>query len=187
MKKKKLNQLWYDLSKILVSFLLISLIGGYLGHFWQNREYKNQALIEQKKYEKESATRLFEEVSKQLDRQVSNFQFLVNDEFFRNKCKEDFLIWNENKTRLRALTEKYFGASASASLAHFADILKKLYVNNFNGTELLEVTPNTLTEINNLEIEIKNFNLQLVDDLLRENIGSSREKLKNSFETELKP
>ena len=120
---------------------------------------------------------MFEEISKQLDRQVSNFQFLVNDPSFKQKCKEDYLVWNENKTRLRALAEKYYGISASKSLTIFSSQLKTFFVDLVIDSGSVNVSPNTLTDLNNLEINITNFNTQLVDDLLRDNIGSSREKI----------
>lgn len=177
MEQNKIKDLWYDLIKIFVSFLFISVMGGFLSHLWQNREYKNQSLIEQEKYEKETATMLFEEISKQLDRQVSNFQFLINDKSLKQKCKEDYLVWNENKTRLRALAEKYFGVSASKSLTYFSDQLKILYADLVSGSDSVNVSTSIITDLNNLEISIANFNLQLVDDLLQDNVGSSREQL----------
>ena len=177
MEQNKFKDLWYDLIKIFVSFLFISVMGGFLSHLWQNREYKNQIQIEQKKYEKEAATKLFEEISKQLDRQISNFQFLINDQSFRQKCKEDYLVWNENKTRLKAMAEKYFGGSASKSLTYFSDQLKTLFIDLVISSDSIKASTSIITDLNNLEIEITNFNSKLVDDLLRDNVGSSREKL----------
>lgn len=178
MEINKHKDLWYDLIKIFVTFLFVSVMGGFLSHLWQNTEYKHQLLIEQKKYEKEAATKLFEEISKQLDRQISNFQILINDQSSLQKCKEDYLIWNENKTRLKALAEKYFGASASKSITYFSDQLKTIFTDRVISTESVNASANTLTVLNNLEIEITNFNSQLIDDLLRDNIGSYREKEK---------
>lgn len=185
MNQHKSKDIKHDLIIVITSFILVTVGGSFLTYYWQHKELKNQLQIEQKKYEREAATKVFEEVSKQLDRQISNFQLLLYDQTFKQKCQEDYLDWNENKTRLRALGEKYFGTSASESLTYFDEQLKSIFLENKDQN--IKMSASTNSRLNDLEIKIRNFNLQLVDDLLRENIGSSREKLKNSFETELKP
>lgn len=175
MEKNKFKNLRYDLLIIIVSFILVTGGGSIITYFWQNKELKNQLLMEQKKFEKDAATKLFEEISKQLDRQVSNFQFLINDQSYKQKCKEDYLTWNENKTRLKALAEKYFGDSASLSITYFSDQFKTLFMDLIIGSASVDST-SLGTNVNKLEIEIFNFNSQLIDALLQENFGSHREK-----------
>ena len=177
MEQDKFKDLKHDLIIVFISFVLVTVGGSILTHYWQNKELKNQLQIEQEKYERESATKLFEEISKQLDRQISNFQFLINDQSFKQKCKEDYLVWNENKTRLKAMAEKYFGGSASKSLTYFSDQLKMLFIDLVISSDSIKASTSIITDLNNLEIEITNFNSKLVDDLLRDNVGSSREKL----------
>ena len=108
MEQDKFKDLKHDLIIVFISFVLVTVGGSILTYYWQNKELKNQLQIEQEKYEREAATKLFEEISKQLDRQVSNFQFLINDQFFKQKCKGDYLVWNENKTRLKSYGREIF-------------------------------------------------------------------------------
>ena len=74
------------------------------------------------------------------------------------------------------MAEKYFGGSASKSLMYFSDQFKTIFIDLVISSDSLKASTSTITDLNNLEIEITNFNSKLVDDLLRDNVGSSREK-----------
>ncbi len=169
----KYNIFKQDLFKILVSFLLLSCVGGGLTSYWQNKQSFYQAQIEQQKYEREYATTLFEEISKLMEKQLSDFKMIIIDSALISKCKADYLIWNENNTRLRALTKKYFGESASGSFIFIDSQFKTL----FEAIKLgkgVNSDSDLGTKVYSLELEIYKFNEQLIADLLSENVGNSR-------------
>jgi hypothetical protein len=184
MKRKKTNmesksnidhsKLKVDLIKIFVSFLLVSIIGGLLSHVWQNREYNHQTEIEQLKFEKEIANKYFEEVSRQLDRQISNFQLLKKDSLYAEKCRKDYLEWDENKTRFKAMAEKYFGDSAAKSISYFNNQFKLFFFVLVVGEDFSDPI-NISDKLNEVEKEIENFNTQLIDNLLKGDYGNKKQ------------
>jgi hypothetical protein len=168
-KKILQSRLSQDLLKIFISFILISGGGSILTHLWQKDEFLFQTKIEHQKYEMEYATTLFEDISKQMERQLSNYKLFLVDSSVKQKCQENSHAWNENSTRFRALTKKYFGDSASNSFNYIDGQIKEI------ADSINEPVSNSNlgTLINNLESDIYKFNEQLISGLLSENIGSS--------------
>jgi hypothetical protein len=167
------NKFSQEVFKIVLSFILLTGVGGFLSHLWQKDEYLFQARIEQIKYEKEYATTLFEDISKQMERQLSNYKLFLIDSSVKQKCLIEIQNWNENSTRFRALINKYFGVTASGSFVFIDNQFKKIAysIKNDNSESNLE------TLISNQETNIYNFNEQLISDLLSENIGSTRREI----------
>lgn len=173
------NRLWQDLLKIVLSFLLLSVAGGFLTYFWQKEEFIYQTQIEQRNYEREQATTLFEEISKQMARQLSNYKLFLLDSSFKQKCLVDYQDWNENNTRFKALTKKYFGNDpASISFIFISDQFKLLFEESILN-EKPETSSNLGTLVNKLELDINGFNEQLIDDLLNGRIGNSKTEKKD--------
>jgi hypothetical protein len=167
------SKIWPDLLKILISFFLISVIGGGLTYYWQKQSYKFQNRFEQKKYEKEVATKLFEELSRLMDRQICNLQLFIKNQTTLGQCKLDYLQWKENNSRFRALTENYFGKSAANSYLFINDKFNQIFEDLIFNSKTVN-TVNLQTFVNELEMDVYKFNSQLIDALLNENIGSSR-------------
>ncbi|MBW8330499.1 MAG: hypothetical protein K0M40_00645 [Prolixibacteraceae bacterium] len=177
--KSEHNRLGQEIVKIVLSFLLLSVAGSLLTYLWQKEEFIYQTKIEQRNYEREQATILFEEISKQMARQLSNFKLSLLDSSFKQKCQVDYLEWNENNTRFKALTKKYFGNDpASISFMFISDQFKLLFEELILNKKP-ETNSNLGTLVNKLEMDINGFNEQLIDDLLNGRIGNSKTEKKN--------
>jgi len=162
---------YQDLLKITISFFLITGLGSLTAHYWQKKEYQFQNLSEQKKYEKEAASKIFEKNSSLMDKFTLSFQLLNQGIGDKNCCMKSYIHWKENYSGNKALVAKYFGNSALNSFVSIDTKINQLF-NEIDFKSDTNMSVNSQTFLNQLEIDIYNYNSQLIDDLLSNNIGS---------------
>ncbi|MCX6277590.1 MAG: hypothetical protein NT004_05805 [Bacteroidetes bacterium] len=166
------RSLCHEIIKILISFIFVFVIGGKLAQLWQNQEYQFQNQLEQKKYEREIATNVFKVNGKLMDKLVLDFQLLGKGVVDKNTCKQDFIEWKENFSGNKALLEKYFGEPALNSFVSIETEINQLF-NTLIIDPDTKFTADLQTAINELETTVYNFNKQIIEALLTDNIGSN--------------
>jgi hypothetical protein len=168
------SKLWPDLIKIVISFILITVVGGGLSYFWQLRSNEFQNNFDQQKTEKETASKVFEDLSKLMDKQICDLQLFLKDLSPISQYQLDYLQWRENNTRFRALLENYYGKSATNSYIFVSDKFNMIFedlVISSGKEKMVDLQ----TSVNELEIDIYKFNSQLIDALLNGKVGSYKE------------
>lgn len=118
-KKRKLFGRYHDIIILLVGFVLTTLVGGYLTQSWQTRSARIQREAEHKRTEQAAATRLFEELSRLMDKRLYRMRRVhnglgsnVSGEKMQKRWdsyREVLFEWNENLNRNLALVQRYFG------------------------------------------------------------------------------
>ena len=118
-KERKLFGRYHDIIILLVGFVLTTLVGGYLTQSWQTRSARIQREAEHKRTEQAAATRLFEELSRLMDKRLYRMRRVhnglgsnVSGEKMQKRWdsyREVLFEWNENLNRNLALVQRYFG------------------------------------------------------------------------------
>jgi len=113
---------FHDVILLLLGFVLTTLVGGYLTQSWQARADEFQREAEHRRSEQQAASRVFEEVSRLMDRRLYRMRRLHNglegraraDEMAQrwDSYREVLFEWNENLNRNLALMQRYFGDGA---------------------------------------------------------------------------
>lgn len=113
---------------LLFGFVFTTLVGGYLSYAWQKRAAEYERAAEHRRLEQQAATRVFEEISRLMDRRLYRMRRLHtgladNHDATRLRARWDayrevLFEWNENLNRNLALTQRYFGNEARFVLEH---------------------------------------------------------------------
>lgn len=112
-----------DLVPVVVGFVLTTVLGGALGFFFQRRSWTHQHEVQFAEQERERAVRIFEEVSRIMDKRLYRLRLIHwslaadgdDDTGSRalNARMEDYrqalYEWNDNINRNLALVQQYFG------------------------------------------------------------------------------
>jgi hypothetical protein len=112
---------------LLLGFILTTVIGGLLGSYFQNRNWKHQNQIKLIEAERATATKVFESLSSLMDRRVYRMMQLnwkIRDdsidgemlEKYMEKYRDVLYEWNDNLNKNLALTQGYFGTNIRAKL-----------------------------------------------------------------------
>lgn len=125
--KGKIFGRYHDLILLIIGFLLTTLVGGYLTNSWQKKSEEIQRRSEHKRAEQAAATKVFEEVSKLMDKRLYRMRRihlgLYSDKVSKKSMdrrwdayREVLFDWNENLNRNFALVQRYFGNGARDTL-----------------------------------------------------------------------
>ena len=169
------RRLYQDLIKSWINIIPALCLGtlmALMAYCFQIQEYKFKEDAEQKKYEKEAATKIFEVNSKLIDKIVLDFRLYDRKVVDKKTCKQSYIEWKENYTGHKALVKKYFGDTALKNFEFIDHELNNLFNELFNGSDT--ITHLNLTKLNQIEPKIIDFNSQLIADLLANNVGSYR-------------
>ena len=112
-----------------VGFILTSVIGGLLAYFFQNRSWKYQNTEKLAESERSTATVVYEDISKLLDKRLYRMRQLywkLDDlnlepevlEKYMNDYRDILYEWNDRLNRNLALTQAYFGDEIRTVLEH---------------------------------------------------------------------
>ena len=121
-KREKLFGRYHDLAILLIGFVLTTVLGGYLTQSWQLRSARIQREAEQMRTEQMAATRIFEDLSRLMDKRLYRMRRVhtglgsgVSRERMKDRWssyREVLFEWNENLNRNLALIQRYFGNDA---------------------------------------------------------------------------
>lgn len=105
---------------LLIGFVLTTVVGGLLGSYFQNRNWKHQNRVKLAESERAAATQIFENISSLMDKRVYRMMQLNwkirsdatdNDTLEKQmkKYREILYEWNDSLNSNLALTQSYFG------------------------------------------------------------------------------
>jgi hypothetical protein len=108
---------------LIAGFLLTTVLGGLLGSFFQRRAWAHQHAVQLREQGREQAIRVFEEVSRLMDKRLYRLRLLYwslalgrpddqqsdmpDDQM--NGYRQVLYDWNDNINRNLALLQQYFG------------------------------------------------------------------------------
>ncbi len=114
--KSKFHQ---KITLIIITFLLSGLVGTCISYFFQNRSWKYQYKITLQNSETKTSLKIFEEVSRLIDKRIyrmDKLNWALEDNNDEEKIKKQMNLyrtilyeWNDNYNRDRALLTIYFG------------------------------------------------------------------------------
>jgi len=177
-----------DILKLAMGFFLTTIVGGYLSHSWQTRAAEIQRDAEQKKYEIQTATGVFEQISRLMDKRLYRMRQVsmglgneVGHESMTGRWeayRETLYEWNENLNRNLALTQMYFGQKARDTLEQdiqsrfitFGRLLESSRDSGRAGNTYEE----RLAVADDLNNYIYNFDLLLIENIQNGTVGSFR-------------
>jgi hypothetical protein len=177
---------FHDLVLLLVGFVLTSLVGGYLSYRWQTTRAFLEREAEDRRAEKEAATKVFEELSRMMDKRLYRMRRLSdvqNTAVEKSKERWDSYMlvlfeWNENLNRNLALTQRYFGEGARNVLEEriqvgFRNLGALLEGNGYphSVTDRTEYRKQVADDLNNI---IYAFDVDLISSIQRGDVGQFR-------------
>ena len=185
-KNKKSFGKYHDIVILFLGFFLTTIVGGYLSYSWQTRSAEIQRDAEQKRYEIQTATQVFEEISRLMDKRLYRMRRVnmgignkkdseVMEERW-NDYRETLFEWNENLNRNLALTQMYFGQKSRDFLE--TDIQSRFitYGRLLESARDIKGKNNTYEKrqqvADDLNNYIYNFDLMLIKNIQNGNIGS---------------
>jgi hypothetical protein len=105
---------------LVLGFTLTTLVGGFLGNYFQERAWQNRDRVRRLESERAAATSVFEELSRLMDRRLYRMRRILwgiqsgrgADEMSQRweDYREVLFQWNDNLNRNLALVQRYFGA-----------------------------------------------------------------------------
>jgi hypothetical protein len=119
-----------ELLPVAAGFLLTTVLGGLLGFLLQRRSWTHQHNVQLAEQERERAVRIFEEVSRLLDRRLYRLRLLhwslqgtgtdnASIELLDSRMdayRQVLFDWNDSINRNLALIQQYFGTSMRSRL-----------------------------------------------------------------------
>jgi len=177
---------YHDIMVLFLGFFLTTIVGGYLSYSWQTRSAEFQINAEQKRYEIQAATKVFEEISSLMDKRLYRMRRInmglgnkVDSEVMDIRWthyRETLFEWNENLNRNLALTQIYFGQEARNILQHniqtkFINLGRMLESGRVfkGGNNTYEKRQLVADDLNNY---IYTFDLMLIKNIQNGSIGS---------------
>ncbi len=185
---QKLFGRYHDLAILLLGFVFTTLVGGYLTYAWQTRAAEYQRAAEYRRVEQQAATRVFEDLSRLMDRRLYRMRRLHTGIADVNRdpktlrprwdsYREALFEWNENLNRNLALTQRYFGGEARDILENeinegFRTLGMLLEGNGYPETapSQFEYRQNFADELNNV---IYDFDVRLIDAIQTGSVGAA--------------
>ena len=184
--KQKIFGRFHEIILLLIGFILTTIVGGFLGSYFQNRSWDYQNAISLKESEKTEATKVFNEISRLLDKRLFRIRQVIwalkdnNDEI--EKKLDDYrkvqFKWNDNLNRNLSLIQRYFGGDLRHKLETriYTDfVLLGEKIEKFFNNSKLETSTAFLNEIesetDNLNREIYDFNIKLISLIQKGNVG----------------
>jgi hypothetical protein len=164
-------------------------VGGLLGSYFQNRNWKHQNQVKLAESERMAATQIFESISSLMDKRVYRMMQLnwkIRSEAIDNdilekqmeKYSEVLYEWNDNLNRNLALTQSYFGTKVRNYLEgtiyeKFSAIgasLEKGYAERKKTGKADEFKKTTLG-LTNLRNNIYRLNVQMIHLIQKGEVG----------------
>jgi hypothetical protein len=175
--------------KILLTFALTTVDGGLLGYVFQARAWKHQNHAKLLESERATATKIFEEISRLMDKRLYRMKQLywklniehITDEILEEQMKsyrEVLFEWNDNLNRNLALTQAYFGKGARKKLEgtiyeefrRIGSQLENLYKERKTGGKANK--PASLgKEFGALNIQTYKLNLEMISLIQNQTVG----------------
>jgi hypothetical protein len=174
---------------LLLGFILTTVVGGLLGSYFQNRNWKHQNRVKLAESERIAATQIFEGISSLMDKRVYRMMQLnwkirsdATDKDILEKqmemYREVIYDWNDNLNRNLALTQSYFGTKVRSYLEgtiyeKFAAIgasLEKGYAERKKTGKADEFNKTTLG-LTNLRNNIYRLNVQMISLIQKSEVG----------------
>lgn len=185
-KEDKLFGRYHELVLVLVAFFLTTICGGLLGFYFQNRGWERQHRDNVLQSEKESAEKVFSEISQLIDTRMYKMRRVFwgyKFELGKNEIKDRWVeyentldAWNGTLNKNLALLQRYFGNNARAifesqihgEFRHWGSELEKF--RNFSTIRKDELSKidQGLDELNNI---FYRYDLELLIAIRDENIG----------------
>ena len=182
--------MWSDIFKLLIGFVLTTIAGGFLGYWLQNRSWKRQNESKLLEQEKTTATKVFEDISKNMDKRLYRMRLLywkLESETTRQgkldehmlKYREVLYEWNDNLNRNLALSQAYFGKFMRRELERkvykaFREIginLESCYRAHQNGGADQFSLQKIGTDVKELGVAVYNINLKIIRMIQDGNVG----------------
>ena len=180
-----------DLLKLLVGFLLTTVFGGSLGHYFQNRAWRHQFRVRLLEAELASATRLFEDLSRLMDKRLYRMrqvhwklkQPVLGEilEVHMERYREVLYEWNDALNRNLALTETYFGLDIKKTLEgtiyeefrRIGEVLESEYRKLSGGGPLYD-SQKTAADLTRLRDSIYRINVHMIRTIQQRQQGLSQ-------------
>jgi hypothetical protein len=184
-----------DLLKLFFGFLLTTVFGGALGYYFQNRAWRHQFHIRLLEAELASATKLFEELSRLMDKRLYRMRQVhwklkqhasgeIVEEHM-NGYRGILCEWNDALNRNLALTETFFGSDIKSVLegsiyeefSRIGQILEAGYLKVRDNREDYgwKQTAADLTELGH---RIYNLNVRMIRSIQQRQQGLSRSEIR---------
>ena len=174
---------------LLLGFILTTVVGGLLGSYFQNRNWRHQNQVKLIEAERATATKIFESLSSLMDKRVYRMMQLnwkIRDdsvdveslEKHMEAYREVLYEWNDNLNRNLALTQNYFGSKIRGKLEgtiyeKFSAIgasLEKGYWERKRSGSANDFKKTTLG-LTNLRGNIYSLNVQMIGLIQRGEVG----------------
>jgi hypothetical protein len=184
-----------DVLKLVVGFLLTSVLGGVLGFYFQNRTWRRQNDIRLVEADQATTTKLFEELSALMDKRLYRMRQVhwklkngdtpveAVEEHMR-RYREILYEWNDSLNRNLALTETYFGSDIRKELEgtiyeefrRIGELLESRYKSRQRGEEggNWQKTANDLTKLGS---QIYAINVQMSQSIQLLHKGLHRDRM----------
>lgn len=192
--EKKLFGRHHDLFLLLVGFFFTSIVGAALGSYFQNRSWDYQERARLMTSEREAATKVFEEVSKLMDRRIYRMRQLnwkvrgsrqeTEMQEHMKSYREVLYEWNDSLNRNRALVKRYFGSAIESELTNNThDKFKqvgRLLESYFAGRDTRDDTMYDRIDsgLEELEHSVYNLNLKMITSIQRGEVGAFHPEFK---------
>jgi hypothetical protein len=200
--EKKLFGRHHDLFLLLVGFFFTSILGATLGYYFQNRSWDFQERARLVASEREAATKVFEEVSRLMDKRIYRMRQLnwklsgdnqADTELQMDLYRKILYEWNDSLNRNRAMVQRYFGSGVGEELFgsenrndppdnihhSFKTIGKSLesYYSerDTNGNEAEKEIDSSLEK---LEERVYNINIRMIALIQKGEVGAFRPEFK---------
>ena len=181
-----------DLIHLIIGFGLTTLLGTIVANYFQNKTWEKDTNSELITVERQAATEVFKEISSLMDKRLYRSKQILkalSKENYSNNNIEDYEEdysnsvdeWNENITRILASTQRYFGTEQMRKIRSDLDpnfkSLKKIFEQNWKESELNPFDKSRAFDlITSLELNIFQFNLELITKIQNSKVGLFKEK-----------
>ncbi|GCD99134.1 hypothetical protein [Embleya hyalina] len=177
---------WKDVMPIVVGFLLTTVLGGLLGVLFQRQSWAHQYRVQLADQELQLALRIFEEISRLLDRRLYRLRLLAGEatppntgarsalaESHMDAYRAVLFEWNDGINRNLALVQRYYGAEMRDRLdntigAAFVDLGREVEA-LWKGAGQLR--PDLETRLRQLGGLVYHFNLEMIRAVQQRDVG----------------
>ncbi|OPC76477.1 hypothetical protein B4N89_46445 [Embleya scabrispora] len=178
--------MWKDVMPIVVGFLLTTVLGGLLGVLFQRQSWAHQYRVQLADQELQLALRIFEEISRLLDKRLYRLRLLAGEatppntgarsalaESHMDAYRAVLFEWNDGINRNLALVQRYYGAEMRDRLdntigAAFVDLGREVEA-LWKGAGQLR--PDLETRLRQLGGLVYHFNLEMIEAVQQRDVG----------------
>lgn len=180
-----------DVLKIVLGFALTTVVGGFLGYCFQTRNWRQQNKTRQLETERCTATQVFEEISRLMDKRLYRMRLLfwrcknsatTEDqlEIHMERYRDLLYEWNDNLNRNLALAQAYFGKSIRSDLElnvykAFKNVGRELelcYLAYRSGSLDAKCVTRLEKKIWDIGVQVYNVNLRMIRHIQENRVGT---------------